>query len=100
MQTTDLERVRRLSRGQEGWSQIALSSVLAVQAMGLIKSHSLQASRIPYGSGIPDPKPLRVLAEECCDVVLENPDHGDGSTWRTLAEYCAELIRQHMLGMQ
>jgi len=97
MQTTDVERVRRLARGQEGWSQIALASVLAVQAMGLIKSHTLQSTRVPYGAAIPEPKALKVLAEEACDIILENPDYSEGSVWRNLAEFCADLIRAHVL---
>lgn len=97
MQTTDLERVRRLARNQEGWSQIALASVLAVQAMGLIKSHTLQSTRVPFGAAIPEPKALNVLAEEACDILLENPDYREGAIWRNLAEFCADLIRTHVL---
>jgi hypothetical protein len=45
----------------------------------------------------PDPKLLRVWAEEACDAILADPEYPDGHGWRMLAEYCNDLIRTHVL---
>jgi hypothetical protein len=92
-----IERVRRLARGQEGWSQLCLTSATTVLGEALLKAHTLQAIKVRPGQSIPDPKLLRVWAEEACDAILADPEYPDGHGWRMLAEFCTDLIRTHVL---
>jgi len=90
------QRVRALARGQESWTSLTLSACLAVQAQALANMHSVRASKVPLGDTIPDPKPLRVWAEEVLDDLLAQRDPTP-EAWRILAEYCADRIRTHAL---
>lgn len=90
------QRVRALARGQENWSSMTLAACIAVQAEALTRMHSVRASRVELGAAIPDPKPLRVWAEEVLDdLIAERQPAPEG--WRLLAEYCADRIRVHGL---
>jgi hypothetical protein len=90
------QRVRSLARGQESWTSLTLSACLAVQAQALSNMHSVQASKVPLGTAIPDPKPLRVWAEEVLDDLIADRQPTP-EAWRILAEYCADRIRTHAL---
>lgn len=92
-----IERVRRLARGQEGWSQLGLASVTAVMSRALIEAQTLRGGKVMPGQPIPDPRPLRVWAEEACDAIIADPHSQDRRRWRMLAEFCADLIRTHIL---
>ena len=91
-----IDRVRRLARGQEDWSMLMLSARIDLQRHCLMHAHSVRHSIVRPGDSIPDPKPLRVYAEEICDRMLADmpitPEQH-----RLMAEYVTDRIRTHAL---
>ena len=93
-----MKLVRRYARGQEAWTPQVLDSIHAVQIFSLKNSEELKNMRAGF-TGIPDPKELRVWAEDVIDSYIENYDFAmtDKKGWRMLAEYCIETIQKKVM---
>lgn len=87
--------IRELARGERPWHKDLIPLVAAAQADALINSSSLKGRPPQYGGRMPDPQPLRTLAEQACVRILAQT--ATGADYRAVAEYAADLIRSQIL---
>jgi len=89
-----LELVRRMARGEQHWNTGLIPSLVGTQVLALTLCQELERNT-KYEGRIPDPAPLRVLAESACDRLLAGS--GTAADWRVIAEFATEQIRSNIL---
>jgi hypothetical protein len=89
-----LELVRSMARGEQPWNTGLIPSLVGTQVLALTLCQELERNK-KYEGRIPDPAPLRVLAESAADRLLAGT--GTAADWRSVAEYCTDQIRANIL---
>lgn len=89
-----LELVRRMARGEQHWNTGLIPSLVGTQVLALTLCQELERNT-KYEGRIPDPAPLRVLAEAASDRLLAGS--GTAADWRMIAEFATDQIRSNIL---